>query len=137
MGWISENYQPILVRLPVSFQVLPMRGELIVVILPFIHSGFSQPFGVLIVRSKNKFTPSIHLVILGFLDYWFPLHWNLYSDCLLSARARRMLWPTWAHCSSASLYHSCIASPSQLRASHIRYTYVGYRVRCAGRTGSY
>ena len=67
MGWISENYQPILVRLPASFQVLPMRGELDVVMLPFIHSGFSQPFGVLIVCSNFSFTPSFHVVILDFL----------------------------------------------------------------------
>ena len=33
MHWISENYQPILVMLPASLQVLPMRGELIIVIL--------------------------------------------------------------------------------------------------------
>ena len=69
MDWISENYQPILVRLPASFQVLPMCGELNIVILPFIHSGFSQPFGVLIVCSKLSFTPSFHVVILGMFGF--------------------------------------------------------------------
>ena len=68
MDWISKNYQPILVRLPASFQVLPMCGELNIVILPFIHTGFSQPFGVLIVCSNLYFTPSIHLVIIGFVS---------------------------------------------------------------------
>ena len=69
MDWISENYQPILVRLPASFQVLPMRGELIIVILLFIHSGFSQPFGVLIVCSKLSFSLPIYFVILGCLGF--------------------------------------------------------------------